>query len=86
MAKKKVAPLNKPFGRTARQELVAAAQLKMRIWRRDGQTVTPGDAIESVTDGVLPNTLGGMMKSYVEGLNATGWRRIECEIEREAAK
>jgi len=86
MAKKKAPPLNKPFGRTARQELVAAAQLKLLIWRRDGQTATPGDAIESVVDGSQPNTLGGMMKIYVLGLNATGWRRIECEIEREAAK
>lgn len=74
--------MKKPFGKTIRQELVDHAVLKLHIWREEGFVITPGMAIESVLDGVRPNTLGGLMLEYTDKLSESGWRRLECEIMR----
>lgn len=74
----------KPFGKTIRQELIDAAALKLRIWRRNGQAVKACDAIESVCDGSRAGTLGDMMSKYVFGLGMTAARRLEAAIENEA--
>jgi len=70
----------KPYGKTIRQELVDSAALKLRL----GKVSTAGDAIESVCDGAKHGTLGGLILAYVEGMNETAVRRLECAIEREA--
>ena len=72
------------FGKTIRQQLVDHAALKMRMWKNSGSGIEPGMAIESVLDGVRPNTLGWLMLEYTTGLSESGWRRLECEIMRMA--
>jgi hypothetical protein len=76
--------MNKPFGKTIRQEVISHAALKLRIWRREDQPAKTWDAVEAVIDGSRKGTLGGMMKDYVVGLSDSACRRLECAIEREA--
>ena len=67
-------------GKTARQELVDMASVKVRVYNLNAH-----DAIESVVDGAKPGTIGGAMLSYYTGISQLALERLIKAVERKAS-